>query len=338
MFLKLDHEGGSRSLVIVVGLYGEDPVINPNAAKLDGEVKLFLQKGSDANTLQEMCLGDNQTSVASVSGGSWRSQAWDLNKEEKEGYDTLVAECSGTRVNHSLLKQQLNNQQQPSQQRQQQSPKTVIEVSTPGVVPMDEGKKCNITLNGIIWEGTQPKTGSTLDFYFNGEPEPTNVVTDHNGRFSFTFAGKPASGEPAKLDIQIHGGLRRAVDVKIPAAPKADKAANVVGISVTNAQNNIIWCKAFKATLNIQTKFEEGKPGRTVNVFVSCDKRVNFANAATGDPIGDRTSSCTVSTKPDGTFHLYVDFLACEADSIVLQISVPETSHSLTVTLKYKTF
>lgn len=304
--------------------------------RLDGDVTILMQKGRDqASAVQIDNNGSNV--VALVRNGFWRSAEINLAAFQQQGFDTVVAELEGRRVAKSLVQNPTNPATNP---RGNQTPKTAIDATALDVQPTTDGKLCNISLAGIVTTNQQPVSDAQLDLYYNGRIEPEcqltpGVSTDANGRFSFTFAGKPADGKRAKLEIQIRGGIRRQLEVDIPEAPKEKKPTAITGLKILNAPNSQILCSGFSATVCLQAQFEENRPARSVTIAITANHKVNL-NDATGVPIGTQVTACAVQTNAAGQLQFGVNFLECSADEVILQVSILDTPHSQTVTLKYK--
>ncbi|MBI5530818.1 MAG: hypothetical protein HY918_04990 [Candidatus Doudnabacteria bacterium] len=213
-------------MVILVELFDENPQVNQNAAKLDGDVNILMQKGRDQASAIAIAL-DGKDLVAEVRNGEWQSQPIGLEYFANNGFDTMVAEFQGNRVYRSLAKRQSNNPAPAASQARQQNQqsKVVIDVTALEPTATDDGKKCDVSIAGIVTNNNIPVVDAQLDLFYQGRIETVcqlapGIKSDDNGRFSHTFAGRPADGKRAKLEIQIRGGIRRAVEVDIPPAPK----------------------------------------------------------------------------------------------------------------------
>jgi hypothetical protein len=326
-------------MVILVGLYDENPQINPNAAKLDGDVKILMQKGRDQASAKAIALNGVEL-IAEVRNGEWRSQPIGLEAFANEGFDTMVAEFQGQRVFKNLIQQPNNQAATRSQVRLQQQAKIAIEVTALDVVPKDDGKKCDVVIFGIVTNNNAPVTDAQLDLFYQGRIETQcqispGIKSDDNGRFSYTFADRPADGKRVKLEIQIRGGYRRPVEVEIPAAPKEKEQIKPEQRFVLGIEDDNVPAIKFTCVIPMTTLDKNGKVySSTVQARIVKGHHSTFFDGNTGANLAQSALFCETVSGADGKLYLGVKFT--RQLKITVELSHPDSKQKRQLTLVYK--
>lgn len=273
-WITLNYQGWPKQLQFTIGL--KQSKDGPNAS---GDVSVFMQKGNDRQSRTAVEFS-GQPLVANVQNGRWQSQANDYSEFLDQGYDTMVLEHAGREIVRQLLpdNQKQNQQGQPAGNARQtdQNRGYAIEIVNIRKELHANGKDCEITLNVFVTNNRQPATNCQLDFYKEGNIEEAcqlspGCKTDDNGRCRYTFV-VPASGKRMQFEVQVRGGVRKAVDIELPAAAGQktdDSKATVLEALVSSGVKD---GNAVRYTVYVSLRDNKGRQVPTNEITWECSE------------------------------------------------------------------
>lgn len=225
VYIKPTVTGSSSAVYFRIQLTDEP---DGKGALLEGNVEISMmpdgKEVGDPDYTIPIRVGKEDKFVVHVENGLWENGPYDFSAYEALDLSRfLFTHDEAYQIVQMPLKPVPISVGTPAQRQDSKQQALTLELNNFDVVKGD--KTCEVVVRGILIRGNVVVVGQRMDFFREGKIETVcqtdpGVVTDENGRFEYTYKNQPLAGKRVRYEVQVRGGLRRHLDIDIPAAPE----------------------------------------------------------------------------------------------------------------------